>query len=98
MAVLGLLPPARGLAGRKLSATQAAITGTGAIATGLSSIPAGGAVVSSANSAAVTPWSFATITAIAAGSVTVVVVAFTSTPAIAASLAAINVNCIAVGT
>jgi hypothetical protein len=97
MAIVGNLPKGRGLGIRKISSTQAAITGTGAVATGLLTIDTGGAVACSANSALVTPWSFATITSIAAGTVNVVVVAFTSAPAIAASAAPINVNVIATG-
>lgn len=97
MAIVGNLPKARGLGVRKISSTQAAITGTGAIATGLATIDAGGAVVSVANSSATTPWDVATITSISGGTVNVVVVNFTSVPAISAAAAPFNVNCIATG-
>jgi hypothetical protein len=98
MPVIGLLPRARGSAGFKLSATQTSITGTGGVTTGLSTIAAGGAVATVANSPTVTPWNVAAITSIVAGVVNVVVLALASTPTIAAAGGAILVNVIAVGT
>lgn len=80
-----------------LSATQAAVTGTAAIATGLTTIDLGGVVACVANSGLTTPWSLASINTVAGGSVTVVVLAVTSGPAIAASTVATNVNVIATG-
>lgn len=97
MAVIGALPRARSLTGYKISATQASITGTGAVATGLSSILTGGAAVSVANSGTTTPWTVATISSIAAGSVNVVVLSLASAPTIGAAGGAQLVNVIAIG-
>ena len=97
MAIVGNLPKARGLGIRKISSTQSAITGTGAVATGLTTIDTGGAVTSVANSSATTPWDISTITSISGGTVNVVVVNFTSVPAISAAGGAFNVNVIATG-
>lgn len=99
MAILGLLPRARSLAGYKLAAGQASITGTGGIVTGLTTIPAGGAVVSVANSATTLTTDVASITSISAGTVNVSVTLLTfSGPTIALESGAKLVNCIAVGT
>jgi hypothetical protein len=96
MAIIGLLPEALGTYSRKLSSTQAAITGTGGITTGLTAIDTGGAVVSVANSATALPVDVATITSISGGTVNVAVVKMQSaTNGIEGS--AFNVNCIATG-
>ncbi len=99
MATVGLLLRPRSQAGYKLSATQAAITSTGAITTGLSTILTGGAVVSAANSATSLTADLAAISSISGGTVNVAVSLLTySGPTIALDGGAKNVNCIAVGT
>ncbi len=97
MAIVGNLPKARGLGVEKISSTQASITGTGAIATGLATVDTGGAVVSVANSGTTTPWTIATISSVAAGTVNVVVLSLAAAPTIGAAGGALLVNCVATG-
>src|SRR5258708_25480342 len=75
MAIIANLVRAQSRGVRKLSATQGAITGTGAITTGLTSIDTGGAVATGANSATTIPTNLATITSISGGTVNIAVVA-----------------------
>lgn len=96
MAIVGNIVQALGSGSRKVSATQAAITGTGGITTGLVAIDTGGAVVSVANSATALPCDVATITSISGGTVNVAVLKLQSaTNSVEGS--AFNVNCIATG-
>lgn len=96
-AIIGSLPRAVG-AGRKLSVVQAAITSTGTIATGLTTIDTGGFVVSSANSATSATLDVVSGTSKSGGSVSVAVALLTySGPTIALDGGAKNVNCIATG-
>jgi hypothetical protein len=74
MAVLRTLP--RALAGRKFSAQRNAITGTGAIVSGLTTIDPGSVQLTGTNSAATIPTNVvAGATSITGGSVSLVVVA-----------------------
>jgi hypothetical protein len=99
MALVGLLLRPRSQAGYKLSVTQAAITGTGAITTGLSTVLAGGAVVSCNNSATSATADVPEVTSVSGGTVNVAVSLLTYTgPTIALETVAKNINCIAVGT
>src|SRR5258708_39836098 len=75
MAIIANLVRAQSRGVRKLSATQGAITGTGAITTGLTSIDTGGAVATRANSATTIPTNLATITSISGGTLNIAVVA-----------------------
>lgn len=96
MAIVGSIPEGIGQYSRKVSSTQAAITGTGGITTGLTTIDTGGAVVSVANSATALPVDIATITSVSGGTVNVVVAKLQSaTNSVEGS--AFNVNCIATG-
>jgi hypothetical protein len=107
MGIIANLDRASGQGARKLAVAQAAITGTGGIATGLSSIDTGGnfgagtagagAVVSAISSATTLPSTIASGTSISGGTVNVVGIALNSTPAIAISAVATNVNVMAVG-
>lgn len=98
MAITGNLPAALGSGGlrRKVSETQAAITGTGAVTTGLRTIDTGGAFVSGANSATTIPTNLATITSLSAGTVNVAVVA-AAAAANTISAVAENCNVLAIG-
>jgi len=96
MAVVGNLPKALGRTTRKVFAGQAAITGTGAIVTGLSSIDQGAAMVTVQNSALTIPTNIATVSSVTGGSVNVVVIALAAT-ANAISAVAANVGCLCTG-
>lgn len=84
MGVIATLPRSVSKAARKLSVTQAGVTGTGGITTGLSTIDTGGnfgagvagagAVACVANSPTAVPTKVAAITSISGGTVNVVVV------------------------
>jgi|HubBroStandDraft_4_1064222.scaffolds.fasta_scaffold06260_5 hypothetical protein len=96
-ALVSTLPHAVG-GGRKLSVVQAAITGTGAITTGLVRLDTGGAVVTVANSATSLTTDVAEETSQSAGTVNVSVTKLTfSGPTIALEGSAINVNCWSTG-
>jgi hypothetical protein len=75
MALVANLPPALG-SQRKLAAVQTAITGTGAITSGLNTIDAGSAQLTVQNSATTVPTGGSTgaVTSIAAGTVNAVVI------------------------
>lgn len=95
MAVLRTLP--RALAGRKFSATRSSITGTGAIATGLTTVDPGSVSVDGTNSATTIPTNVvAGASSISGGSVNVVVVALA---AAANTISAVpeNVDCLCTG-
>lgn len=98
MSITGNLPAALGSGGnrRKVSETQAAITGTGNVTTGLAVIDTGGAVACGANSATTIPTNLATITSITTGTVAIAVVA-AAAAANTISAVAENVNVIAIG-
>lgn len=100
MAVIGNLPRPLGRGLKKISETQAAITGTGAVTTGLApgiaGVDAGGAVACSANAATTIPTTFAAISSVSGGTVNIVAVAFAA-GANAISAVATNVNVIAIG-
>ena len=96
MAIIGNLPKALGEGTRKLAVNQTAITGTGAVTTGLTSILAGGVVATVNNSGSVLPASVASVYLIAGGVVSVVVTQLNSTTN-AVSGSALNVNTIAIG-
>jgi len=96
VAIVGNLVQALSVSSRKLSSSQAAITGTGGITTGLGAVDTGGAVVSVANSATALPFDIATITSISGGTVNVAVVKLQSATN-GAEGSAFNVNCIATG-
>lgn len=98
MAITGNLPAALGSGGlrRKVSETQAAITGTGNVTTGLRSIDTGGAFVCGANSATTIPTNLATITSLTNGTVAVAVVA-AAAAANTISAVAENCNVLAIG-
>lgn len=108
MGIIANLPRATGRSVRKFAVAQGAITGTGGIATGLTAIDTGGnfgagvagagAVVSAISSATTLPSTIASGTSISAGTVNVVGIALNSTPTIAISAVATNVNVMAVGT
>lgn len=97
MAVVGNLPKPRGLAENKLTATQASVTGTGAVTTGLSAIVAGGVSATVTNSGTTTPWTIATVSSIVGGTVNVVVLSLAGTPTIGAAGGAQTVAVIAIG-
>jgi len=104
MAVIANLPRALGKAVRKLSATQAAITGTGAVTTGLTptavgpgGIDTGGAVACGANSATTIPTNLVTISSISGGNVVNIVVVAAAAAANTISAVAENVNVLATG-
>src|SRR5579859_4441210 len=104
MGVIGNLPRGLGKGVRKVACTQGAITGTGAIATGLAAIDIGGnfgagaagsgAVACAMNSATTIPTNLATITSISAGTVNIAVVAAAANTI---SGVAANVNVVAIG-
>lgn len=97
MPLLASLPRAVGY-GRKLSVTQASITGTGTIATGLVSLDTGGQVVTIANSATSATMDVAEMTSKSGGSVSVAVALLTfAGPTIALEAGAKLVNLIATG-
>ncbi len=75
MAVIANLYRATGVGQRKMFAGAASVTGTAAIATGLDSVDAGSAQVTVQDSADTIPTNIASVTGIAGGSVSVVVVA-----------------------
>jgi len=96
MAIVSTLPRNLGLTGRKLAVVQAAITGTGSMATGLAGLITGGAVVSVANAATTVTTQVASVTSVTGGSVAVVVVDLQAA-ANAISAAPKNVNLWAIG-
>jgi hypothetical protein len=96
MALIGNLVRAQARGARKVSATQGAVTGTGGIATGLTSIDVGGAVACGANSATTAPTNLVTITSIAGGTVNIAVVAAAAGGNTISGVAE-NVNVIATG-
>lgn len=94
-----MLLPANSRSSRVLSASQGAITGTGAIATGLNVLDVGGWTVSTANSLASVSVDIATGVSVSGGSVTVVNWHFVAiTPVAIVSTAAFNINVLATGT
>jgi len=100
MSIVANLPIPRGLAGRKLAAATASITGSGAVTTGLSTIVTGGAsaTVQNSSGAAITSNTgpaVASIVSISGGTVTVTVADLFTTPA--QSAAARTVGVIAIG-
>lgn len=98
MAIAGVLPIALGRSGKAVSVTQTALTGAGAITTGLNAVDTGAAVVCAANSPTSATLQTASITSISAGTVNAVVWTITASgPAAAVSTSAFNVNCIAIG-
>lgn len=98
MAIAGVLPLALGRSGKAVSVTQTALTGAGAITTGLNNIDTGAAVVCVANSPTSATLQTASITSIAAGTVNAVVWTVVATgPTAAVATAALSVNCIAIG-
>jgi hypothetical protein len=95
MAVLRTLP--RALAGRKFSATRSAITGLGAITTGLTTIDAGSVELTGTNSATTIPTNVvAGASTIVAGVVNVVVAALAGA-ANTISAVSENVDCLCTG-
>ena len=96
MAIVGNLPKALGRGTRKISATQASVTGTGAVTTGLTTIDVGGAVATPANSATTIPTNLAAITSISGGTVNIVVVAAAAAANTVSAVAA-NMNVLATG-
>jgi hypothetical protein len=94
--IIANLPKALGLNTRKLAVAQGSVTGTGAIATGLSAIDPGGAVCAVANSATAIPTKVASITGMSGGTVNVVVVQLSAT-ANAVDTVGAAVNVIATG-
>jgi hypothetical protein len=95
MAVLRTLP--RALAGRKFSATRTAVTGTGAIVTGLAAVDAGSVSLCSINSATTIPTNVAAgASSISGGTVNAVVVALAAA-ANTISAVASNVDCFCTG-
>lgn len=107
MGIIANLVRATGRSVRKFSVTQGAITGTGSIATGLTTVDTGGnfgsgnagtgAVATAQNSATTIPTTFASISSITGGSVAIVCVALAAA-ANTISAVATNVNVWAVGT
>lgn len=96
---VGALLPANSRASRVLAVNQGAITGTGAIVTGLNVLDVGGFSVTTANSLASVSVDIATGVSVSAGSVTVVNWHFVAiTPVAIVSTAAFNLNVIATGT
>jgi hypothetical protein len=96
---VGLILPPLGRAGKLMTATQSAITGTGSIATGLAAIDVGSTQAAVANSATSATTDIASITSVSAGAVAVAVTLLTFTgPTIAQETNAKNVNVLAVGT
>ena len=81
-----------------ISATLAAVTGTGAVATGLSAVDSGGVSATVINSATSATTDLASVTSISGGSVSVAVTLLTFTgPTIAQESGAKNVAVIATG-
>lgn len=98
MAIAGVLPLALGRAGKAVSVTQTALTGAGAITTGLNNVDTGAATVCVANSPTSATLNVASITSISGGTVNAVVWTITATgPVAAVATSAFNVNCIAIG-
>ena len=98
MAIVGSLRPALGK-GKKLAVVQGAITGTGTIVTGLTSVDTGGVQLTVANSATTVPTggSVAAVTSMTGATANVVVVD-QQAAANAVAGGAKNVNLLAVGT
>ena len=107
MGVIGNLPRAQGKSVRKFSVTQAGVTGTGGVATGLTTIDTGGnygagvagagAVACVANSPTAVPTKVGSITSISGGTVNVVVIIQNASTNVVDAAGA-NVNVMAVGT
>ena len=96
MAISGTLRKPLG-AGKKIAVVQTAITGTGAITSGLSSIDTGGAQVTVQNAeTTITSNALAAVTSISGGTVNVVVIALAAASN-AVSGSAKNVGLVAVG-
>lgn len=96
MSIVANLPRAIGSDTRKLAVAQGAVTGTGGIATGLSSIDTGAAVASVANAPTTVTTQTCEISSISGGTVNIVVVDLQAA-ANAISGTARNINVIAVG-
>lgn len=97
MAIPGGLTRGFAKSQKKVAVVQAAITGTGAIASGLVSVDTGGAQVTVQNAeTTITSNALAAVTSISAGSVSVVVIALAAA-ANSVSGSAKNVGLVAIG-